>query len=336
MSGDERDGRAERCRAGADGVAVLARGLARLVDLPTSEELAGVLAGAGWDPGATGRRDVFVMDGVRARVRTDWTTATVSVVLAELGSPGDLEWDDFDDAAAYHAAVDRLYDDLRDDAEAMVSIIVDRLALEPADPLALDPRADYGSRVRLRAGHWAVTVAAVQEDTDLPLTVEVDLTYGADLPGRLAQLTGPVPCPGPVDWPAVSARIGVELPEGYRWLMEQYGPGTFDGYLTFTPPAALPRPAPGPLAGVLRIGTAWSLPVATTADGVVVSLLGAPNWNDAWHGLRITGPDTAPWDVTTGLLYFLVLVLSGKYPVPQFPPTFPNASPRFSATPPTT
>ncbi|MEV0569008.1 hypothetical protein [Dactylosporangium sp. NPDC050588] len=211
-----------------------------------------------------------------------------------------------------------------DDAEAMVGIVADRLGLEPADPLVLDPCAGQGTRVRLMAGHWAVTVAAVQEDADLPLTVEVDLTYGADLPGRLAQLAGPALRPGPVDWAAVSARIGVELPDDYRWLMEQYGPGTFDRYLTLTPPEALPAPAPGPLVGVLRVESARTLPVATTTDGAVVSLLADPYWDGAWQGLRIARPDTAPWDVDTGLLYSLVLVMSGRYPVSRFP----SASPR--------
>ncbi|WP_327000967.1 SMI1/KNR4 family protein [Dactylosporangium sp. NBC_01737] len=270
------------------------------------------------------------MSGVRAAVRTDGTTATVSVSVDSFGCPRDLDPDDFTDDAAYGAAVDRLYED----AEAMVGVVVERLGLGPADPLALDPRADHGGRVRLRAGHWAVTVAAVQEDTDLPLMVEVDLTYGADLPGRLARLAAPPPRAEPVDWQAVSARIGVELPEDYRWLMEQYGPGTFDGYLTLTAPAALPEPAPGPLAGPLRVTTARVLPVATTADGATVSLLMDSSWDDLWQGLRITGPDCAPWDVPTGLLYFLVLTLSGRYPVPQFRPAFPSTAPRFGPKPP--
>ncbi|MEU0558033.1 hypothetical protein [Dactylosporangium sp. NPDC006015] len=315
MIGDAgRENRAERCRAAADSIAVLARRLARLVDLPTGEQLADVLSGAGWDAEGAGRRGVFAKGGVRAAVLTDWTTATVSVDLDSFGCPRDLDPDDFDDDAAYCAAVDRLYDD----AEAMVGVVVERLGLEPADPLAVDPRADYGSRVRLRAGHWAVTVAAVQEDPDLPLLVEVNLTYGADLPGRLAQLVAAPARAEPVDWQTVSARIGVELPEDYRWLMEHYGPGTFDGYLTLSSTAALPQPAPGPPAGALRITTARMLPVATTANGATVSLLMDPTWDNLWQGLRITSPGTAPWDVPTGLLYFLVLTLSRRYPVPQF------------------
>lgn len=63
----------------------------------------------------------------------------MNVELADFGCPRDLDRDDFDDDVA---ARDQLYHD----ADAVVQIVVDRLGPEPADPLAVDARADYGSR----------------------------------------------------------------------------------------------------------------------------------------------------------------------------------------------
>ncbi|GAA4996205.1 hypothetical protein GCM10023257_43000 [Streptomyces hyderabadensis] len=34
-----------------------------------------------------------------------------------------------------------------------------------------------------------------------------------------------------VDWPRVEQDLGVWLPGDYKWLVEQYGPGSFDGFL---------------------------------------------------------------------------------------------------------
>lgn len=324
-----REDRAEVYRAAADRVAVLARRLASVIDRPTGEQLGGVLIAAGWSPEATNPRRIFTAGGLTAWVNTDSATATVQVKLADFGCPRDLDPDEFDDDAAYDAARDQPYQD----ADAIVRIVADQLDLEQADPLAVDVRADHDSRILLRAGHWAVTVAAVQEDPDLPLIVEADLSYGADLPGRLAHLVGTAPYRGLVDWATVSARIGVDLPADYRWLMEHYGPGTFDDYLTLIPPAELPKPIPGPLVGVLRYQTPETLPVATTSDGAAVSLVLDPQWRSDRYGVRVTSPDTTPWEVSTGLLYFLVLTLSGTYRVPQFRPTFPSAEPRFMPAP---
>ena len=44
--------------------------------------------------------------------------------------------------------------------------------------------------------------------------------------------------PAPVDWAAARQALGVELPDGYRWLAETYGPGVFDGWLKFHVPGA--------------------------------------------------------------------------------------------------
>jgi hypothetical protein len=317
---------ADQYRAAADRVALLAERLAHVVDLPTVEQLVDVLVDAGWvaEPGASRHR--FTAGGLTARVRAESATATITVYLAGFGCPADLDYDDLDDAAAYDAARDQPYDD----AQAVVETVAGQLDLEPADPLAVDLRTDYGDRLLLRAGHWAVTVAAVQDDPDLPTLVQVGFTYGADLPGRLAQLVGPAHRCEPIDWTAV--QIGADLPDDDRWLMEHYGPGTFDDYLTPIPPAMLTEPVPGPLVGLLRYVTPPTLPVATTADGAVVSLvLEPPGRSDLWE-VRITHSDMAPLDVPAGLLHFLVVTLSGAYTVPLFRPTFPSTMPRFSTS----
>ncbi|WP_238012960.1 hypothetical protein KZZ52_22845 [Dactylosporangium sp. AC04546] len=289
-------------RAAAGRVARLARALSQLADLPTPERFADLVATA-------------VPDEDVAFVASDWATASVTMELADFGRPRDLDPDDFDDDDAFDAARDRPFHE----ADAVVAIVAGALGLEPAGPFAVDVHADHGSRVLLRTGHWVVSVAAVQPDPEFPITVEAAVTYGADLPGRLARLVGDPPGGGTVDWEKVSARMLVDLPADYRWLMEHYGPGTFDGYLTLIPPDELPTPEPW----------ADALPVATTTDEAVVSYDLDPRWHSDHWGIQIDSPRSRPWSVSTSLLYFLVITLSGAYPVPGFRDGFPSGAPRF-------
>ncbi|GAA2499600.1 hypothetical protein [Winogradskya humida] len=170
----------------------------------------------------------------------------------------------------------------------------------------IDELVDYGSRIRLRAGHWAVTVTGGQYDADLPLLVEVDFTYGADLCERLAQLANPRDHPEPVDWDAVA----FDLPADYRWLMEDYEPAVLGDHLTLTPPAALPAPMPGPTVGMLRYLTPPTLTVATMVDGSTVAyVLNSDVLNSRWS-LRITDPDQRSWDLPRNILYLLTILLT--------------------------
>jgi hypothetical protein len=123
-----------------------------------------------------------------------------------------------------------------------------------------------------------VTLAVVQEDTDLPVVVEASLSYGADLTGRLAQLVGPGEPGARVDWAVVSDRIGVEPPADYRWLIERYGAGPIGGYLTLVPPEQLPKPVPGPLVGLLSYMTPELLTRGDADRGGVTARITTAAW----------------------------------------------------------
>jgi hypothetical protein len=295
--------RTDQSRVAAHHVAMLADHLASIVDPPTVDQLVRVLRAAGWTEDPNGRRQWFIADGtpdhaLTARVHAEWAAASVTVDLLDFGCPDDVPFDD---------ERDQLYVD----ADAFVEDVVARLDLAEADPFTIDVHVYY-QRVLRRSGHWAVSVAAVQGDPDLPLIVEADFSYGADLPGRLAQLIGPPRPHEPHDWAAVAERIGVEPPPDYRWLMDHHTPDAFGDYLTLVAPQALPLPVPGPLVGLLRYVTASTLPVATTADGAVISYVLEPSDRNEEWGVRVTHPNSPPYDLPVGLLHFLVVNLSAR------------------------
>ncbi|MEU7824179.1 hypothetical protein [Catellatospora sp. NPDC049133] len=307
VSGRSPDAAADGHAAKADRLLMVIERFAELVDPPADDVIAQILTDAGWGPGDPLGRG-FASGGMTAAIFGVTGGARVSFELADFGCSEDLDYDDFEDDDAYSAAVDQQYLD----AEAGVATVSARLGLPPADDLAVDPVLD-GSRVRLRAGHWAVTVAAVQEDTDLPILLEVDLSYGADLPGRLAQLAPPPSDIIPVDWDAVSSRLHVTLPADYRWLAERYGGGTFGGRVTVLPPSELSPPLLGPLQGPMRYMTARTLPVATTSDGALVSWVLDPEEQADWWRLRLSKPGHPDEEIEAGVLQFLVVTLSGAY-----------------------
>lgn len=306
-SGRSPDAARDDHAAKADRLLPVIERFAQLVDPPAEDVIAQVLTDAGWSlHGSSGRG--FASGGMTAAILSVAGGAQVTFELADFGCTDDLDYDDFEDDDAYSAA-DQQYLD----AEAGVATVAARLGLLPADELAVDPLIDHGSRVRLRAGHWAVTVAAVQEDSDLPILLVVDLSYGADLPGRLAQLAPPPTVSTVVAWDAVSSRLGVTLPADYRWLAERYGGGVLGGRVSVLPPAELRPPLLGPLVGPLRLMTARTLPIATTADGALVSwVLDHEDQPDQW-GLRVSAPGHPDEELATGLLQYLVVTLSGAY-----------------------
>ncbi|MFC7242095.1 hypothetical protein ACFQO7_06330 [Catellatospora aurea] len=307
-SGRSPDAAADDHAAKADRLRSVIERFAPLVDPPAEDVIAQILTDAGGSPrGRSGRG--FASGGMTAAILDVTGGARVSFELAGFGCSDELDYDDFDDDDAYSAAVDQQYLD----AEAGVAAVSARLGLPAADDLAVDTLIYYGSRVRMRAGHWAVTVAVVQEGSDLPIQLVVDLSYGADLPARLAQVAPPPAAGTSVDWDAVSSGLGVALPADYRWLADRYGCGTLDRRVSVLPPAELSPPLLGPLVGPLRYMTARTLPVATTADGALVSwVLDHEGQPDQW-GLRIRAPGHPDEDLEVGLLQYLVVTLSGAY-----------------------
>ncbi|GIG05944.1 SMI1/KNR4 family protein [Catellatospora coxensis] len=307
-SGRSPDAAGDDHAAKADRLQPVIERFAQLVDPPAETVIAQILTDAGWSPRDPSGRG-FASGDMTAAVRSVSGGARVSFELAGFGCSDDLDYDDFEDDDAYSAAVDQQYLD----AEAGVATVAARLGLPAADDLAVDPLIYHGSRVRLRAGHWAVTVAAAQEDTDLPILLEVDVTYGADLPGRLAQLAPPPSAGTPVDWDAVSSRLGVALPADYRWLAERYGGGMVGGRISVLPPDELSPPLLGPLKGPLRYMTARTLPIATTADGALVSWVLDPEDQPGQWGLRSCATGHPDEELEIGLLHYLVVTLSGAY-----------------------
>ncbi|WP_430791636.1 hypothetical protein [Actinoplanes sp. G11-F43] len=186
-------------------------------------------------------------------------------------------------------------------AESAVRELTRQLGLPEGGGFDRDERDLHPAKARLRAGHWAVVLAVVSGGDDAPVLVEVSFAYGADLPKRLAQLTGPPAGHAPVDWDKVTTRIGVELPADYRWLLDRYGTKPIGDRVVLFEPSTLRRPIAGPM---FPLGDYHQiLPVAATVEGDEVAYV--LDWEIS--GLRIGGRN-----YDTGLLQHLVVSLAGR------------------------
>ncbi|SDT52524.1 SMI1/KNR4 family protein [Actinoplanes derwentensis] len=191
-------------------------------------------------------------------------------------------------------------------AETVVHQMARQLGLPEGGGFDRDERDLSPARARLRAGYWAVVLAVVSDGDDVPVIVEVSFAYGADLTKRLAELAGPPLGHAPVDWDALTARIGVELPEDYRWLMNQYGTVPISAAFILFEPVTLRRPIAGPM---FPLGDYHQLlPVGATPDGDEIAYI--LDWEIS--GLRIGGRR-----YETGLLHHLVVTLAGRHLVGQ-------------------
>lgn len=252
-------------------VADLAGRLAPHLDPLTRDGLAGLLTDAGWarapQPGTFTRGDLT------ARVQD----GRIVVDVAEFGPS--REGDERG----------------HDEAVAAMNDLAGMLDLPPAGPFDRDDDDYHPDEVMLRAGHWVVHLLVADEGDDVPIRLEVAFAYGADLPGRLAQLAGPPAGHAPVDWDAVTTRTGVQLPDDHRWLLENYGTEPIGGRITLYDPHDLGTPV---AAGGHRM-----LPVAATADGGAISYV--LDW-------EISGLHVAGQDLDTGLLHHVVVTLAGR------------------------
>ena len=162
---------------------------------------------------------------------------------------------------------------------------------------------------------------------------------------RLVPATAAVP--RTFDWPDVERRLGTAVPADFRALVETYGSGEFDEFLTVLVPAhenphldvagrrdsaldalhkvAEYEPAPQPMPYPID----QLLPWAVTANG------------DTCYWLMEGGPDGWPtvvnegrgpeWDAFDGTATeFLVETLSGRVRIAVFPDDFPSEAPTFS------
>lgn len=57
------------------------------------------------------------------------------------------------------------------------------------------------------------------------------------------------PLAAPVDWATLEANIGTALPDDYKWIIERYGPGSFDEFLHVLEPPDRPGECRRPGAG---------------------------------------------------------------------------------------
>ncbi|HTJ32557.1 MAG TPA: hypothetical protein VL738_04955 [Dactylosporangium sp.] len=245
-----------------------------------------------------------------ATVRCEPARASFSVYSDSFGCRCDL-FDLPDDE--FEEAERRLYDGA-DEAAASIAAALD---LPPAGPLDVVPHLGYGDAVRLRAGHWVVSVAVRADGDDVPVFVEVCVEYGAGLDERLLSWAPPPAYPpAPVDWSAA----GAQPPAEYRWLLERYGLGTFGSLVTLSAPGPL-RPASA--KGFLRLDSDATLPVATAGGTTTLAYVVA----SPTPSVRVHFPDGGDGDTDVGLLQFLVALLCGNATIPGRPSPTPGFSP---------
>lgn len=148
-----------------------------------------------------------------------------------------------------------------------------------------------------------------------------------------------------VDWAALEARIGTALPSDYRWLVEHYGPGSFDEFLHVFQPVATHEAIR--LEHVIE-GASWTLdqiresgevipfsneellPVAQTDNGDSVYWLRRPNDDPEQWTIVVNEPRGPEWvSFDGGLVAFLAAVLGGSFVASIFPDDFPSEEPVF-------
>jgi len=153
-----------------------------------------------------------------------------------------------------------------------------------------------------------------------------------------------------VDWAQVEDALGVALPDDYKWLVERYGPGSFDDFLhIFQPDSPFytirlleSSERAAEILDQLREG-GEEIPYET--DELLA--VGATDNGDTVYW--VTRPEDAPnaWTVTAngarndkwphfegGLVEFLAAVMSGAHHMDVFPRNFPKPDPVFTPYPP--
>ncbi|KAB8167142.1 hypothetical protein FH609_012170 [Streptomyces sp. 3MP-14] len=151
-----------------------------------------------------------------------------------------------------------------------------------------------------------------------------------------------------VDWPALEEELGSPLPSDYKWLVERYGPGSFDNFLHVLqptspfPPIRLVSSADraAEILDQLRANedipfpTEDLLPVAKTDNGdTLYWVTRPPNDPDSWT-LTGNAARNRKWPLFDGgIVAFLVATLSGAHRMEILPNGFPTDSPVFVPIP---
>lgn len=150
-----------------------------------------------------------------------------------------------------------------------------------------------------------------------------------------------------VDWQSVEERLGMHLPEDYKWIVESYGPGSFDGFIHVF--------QPGHEATAIRLehqvdrarqilsqlrqrgeimphDPSELVACGRTDNGDSVYWRGVSNADPQTWTIVVNEPRGTRWSSFDGpLAEFLRSVLSGDHAVGVFPDDFPSNVPRFAS-----
>jgi hypothetical protein len=164
---------------------------------------------------------------------------------------------------------------------------------------------------------------------------------------KLVELVRPPAYPGvDVNWADVETVIGLGLPADYKNLVENYGSGQFDRFLTVYQPvtpfltielAFQARRKDEILAQLRASGREHIpfvadklLPVAGTDNGdTVYWVIERPDDPDSWTITANEARNTVWPQFPGGITDFLYAVMSRQIRFPIFPRDFPSSNPRF-------
>ncbi|WP_141726023.1 SMI1/KNR4 family protein [Actinacidiphila rubida] len=148
---------------------------------------------------------------------------------------------------------------------------------------------------------------------------------------------------GVVPWDQVEAELGHELPSDYKWLVENYGPGTIDGFLEVLQPVT--KFAPIRLQSrvarsreilktcvdhgeVIPADPSELVAVAVTDNGDTIYWVTRPRHSpDSWT-IALNAARNDLWEFFDGgVVSFLTATLAREVTFALFPRNFPGRTP---------
>jgi hypothetical protein len=167
-----------------------------------------------------------------------------------------------------------------------------------------------------------------------------------------ALVAGPTRRPSEIDWAQAEERIGARLPSDYKWIVDSYGPGSFDGFLWVPQPFSANQYLDlfqqcdvrlDALRTLTRSGEAVPydltpgreqlIPWAFTDNGDVCFWVTSGSADpDEWRVAVNEGREPLWMTFDGSASEFLVAVLSGALSVEIFPDDFPYESHAFSTS----